>query len=325
MRAPLSGCSAAYSSPQGHQAGHLVLGQLDLLAAELGEREVGDLVVGRSGGGGGHRPPWWFGGVLVRRRRRGEQALVLLLLPAQPVARLDALGAGAGASSQRVGRLAHPRLVAQPLGERDVREAAVEPGQQLAQGAQALQLARSEDAVARGRARRLDQPDALDVAEHSRRPAGGLGRLVDRQAVGHPRPTLARLCQGLPGDGPASCGQEPVAPWRRGSRLEEHEGQKVAQVHGGPAPPRAAALRCPRRSVDGVAPGGSRRAPCWSSRQGTPAPRRAAARASICCGPAPRDRVVAPRTITGHRPPRSRASVGLGAGRCARPPLPASR
>ena len=34
-----------------HQAGHLVLGELDLLAAEVGEREVGDLVVGRS--------RWW--------------------------------------------------------------------------------------------------------------------------------------------------------------------------------------------------------------------------------------------------------------------------
>ena len=29
-----------------HQAGHLVLGERDLLAAELGEREVGDLEVG---------------------------------------------------------------------------------------------------------------------------------------------------------------------------------------------------------------------------------------------------------------------------------------
>ena len=29
----------------GHQAGHLVLGERDLLAAELGQREVGDLEV----------------------------------------------------------------------------------------------------------------------------------------------------------------------------------------------------------------------------------------------------------------------------------------
>ncbi len=37
----------------GHQPRHLVLGQLDLLAAELGEREVGHLEVG--GLGGGHK------------------------------------------------------------------------------------------------------------------------------------------------------------------------------------------------------------------------------------------------------------------------------
>ena len=30
--------------PQGHQAGHLVLGQLDFLAAPLGQREIGDFV-----------------------------------------------------------------------------------------------------------------------------------------------------------------------------------------------------------------------------------------------------------------------------------------
>jgi hypothetical protein len=37
---------AAYFSRRGHQAGHLVLGDLDFLAAELGEADVGDLVVG---------------------------------------------------------------------------------------------------------------------------------------------------------------------------------------------------------------------------------------------------------------------------------------
>ncbi len=36
----------------GHQAGHLVLGQLDLLAAPIGQREVGDLEVGLGQGGG---------------------------------------------------------------------------------------------------------------------------------------------------------------------------------------------------------------------------------------------------------------------------------
>src|SRR5205085_6166982 len=36
------------------QAGHLVLGEADLLATELGEREVGDLEVGVRRGGGAH-------------------------------------------------------------------------------------------------------------------------------------------------------------------------------------------------------------------------------------------------------------------------------
>ena len=45
MRAPLSGCSARVLLAHRHQAGHLVLGERDLLAAELGQREVGDLEV----------------------------------------------------------------------------------------------------------------------------------------------------------------------------------------------------------------------------------------------------------------------------------------
>ena len=55
IRAPFSGCAAAYSRADRHQARHLVLGEHDLLAAELGEREVGDLeVVDRGDCGGGH-------------------------------------------------------------------------------------------------------------------------------------------------------------------------------------------------------------------------------------------------------------------------------
>ena len=41
----------AVALAQRHEAGHLVLGELDLLAAELGEREVGDLEVGELGRG----------------------------------------------------------------------------------------------------------------------------------------------------------------------------------------------------------------------------------------------------------------------------------
>ena len=45
MRAPLSGWAAAELLAQGHQAGHLVLGEADLVTAGLGEAQVGNLVV----------------------------------------------------------------------------------------------------------------------------------------------------------------------------------------------------------------------------------------------------------------------------------------
>ena len=43
--APFSGCCCAVLLAHRHQAGHLVLGEGDLLAAELGQGEVGDLEV----------------------------------------------------------------------------------------------------------------------------------------------------------------------------------------------------------------------------------------------------------------------------------------
>ena len=62
MRAPASGLRRAVALAHRHEAGHLVLGEVDLLAAEVGEREVGDLEVGRTvradgcrGRGLGHR------------------------------------------------------------------------------------------------------------------------------------------------------------------------------------------------------------------------------------------------------------------------------
>ena len=45
MRAPLSGLRGPVLLAARDEAGHLHLGQLDLLAAPLGEREIGDLVV----------------------------------------------------------------------------------------------------------------------------------------------------------------------------------------------------------------------------------------------------------------------------------------
>ena len=45
MRAPLSGWAGAVLLAQRHQAGHLVLGKAELVAAGLGEAQVGNLVV----------------------------------------------------------------------------------------------------------------------------------------------------------------------------------------------------------------------------------------------------------------------------------------
>ena len=50
MRAPASGCESAELLAERHEPRHLVLGEADLVAAGLGEREVGDLE-----GQGGHR------------------------------------------------------------------------------------------------------------------------------------------------------------------------------------------------------------------------------------------------------------------------------
>ena len=46
MRAPLSGWLRGVLLADGHEAGHLGLGDGDLLAAPVGEREVGDVEVG---------------------------------------------------------------------------------------------------------------------------------------------------------------------------------------------------------------------------------------------------------------------------------------
>src|SRR5215475_10823347 len=62
MRAPFKGFFGAELLARRHQAGHFGFGQRDFLAAELGERDVLDDVIGEGGllGSGGH------GGVLLR-------------------------------------------------------------------------------------------------------------------------------------------------------------------------------------------------------------------------------------------------------------------
>ncbi len=62
IRAPCSGCVSAYSRRKRHQPGHLVLGEADLVPAEVGQAEVGDGE--RKGRGHGHGE-----GHPLRRRR----------------------------------------------------------------------------------------------------------------------------------------------------------------------------------------------------------------------------------------------------------------
>ena len=52
MRAPLSGFGSAELFAQGHQAGHLGLGDGDLFAAPVGELDVLDLVISETTGDG---------------------------------------------------------------------------------------------------------------------------------------------------------------------------------------------------------------------------------------------------------------------------------
>src|SRR4051794_29788922 len=102
-----------------------------------------------------------------------EQSLVLLLFPGEPVIRGDALRAPRGSLEPCVDRLLELVLLAHALGECDVGEAAVEAVQKLAQRPQPLELLGPELAVAGPGARGLDQAHALEVAQHSRRPARG--------------------------------------------------------------------------------------------------------------------------------------------------------
>ena len=81
--------------------------------------------------------------------RVGEKPLVLLLLPAQPVAGRDVLGTRGLGLEPRVDRVAQRRLAAQAQREADVAEAdVVEAVEQLAQGAQPLELRGAVEAVA---------------------------------------------------------------------------------------------------------------------------------------------------------------------------------
>ena len=173
----------------GHQAGHLVLGQADLLAAELGQGQVGDLEVGlgQDGGAGGH-------GLSVVAEGVGAAATssrwCLSCSQLSQSCGRDVLRAGRRGLEPVLDGLAQLGVAAQAQREADVREADLEALQQLAQGAQALELLGAEEPVAGGRAAGLDEAGALDVAQHAGRPAGGLRCLVDGEGLRHCGPYL---------------------------------------------------------------------------------------------------------------------------------------
>ena len=129
-------------------------------------------------------------------------------------------------------------VAAQALREADVAEADVEARHELAQRPQALELGGPVQAVAGARALGLDEPGALDVAQHPRRPVRGLRSLVDRQGV-HPEGTLPRSCQGL---GRARYGLD----WTRlaaiGAIESGHGQARVAGVLSGTKPDGASGL-----------------------------------------------------------------------------------
>src|SRR4051794_16845004 len=114
MRAPLSGCSPAYFLRSDMRPGiSCSASSISLRPYSARERSatlksvlaaVVVVICPPCAGGFG------LGGV-----GESEQALVLLLLPAQPVACADALGALCGRLEPGVDRLAHPLVVAQPL------------------------------------------------------------------------------------------------------------------------------------------------------------------------------------------------------------------
>src|SRR5689334_7785283 len=131
-------------------------------------------------------------------RGSGQELLVLVLLPQQPVAGGDLGGTLGLGLEPRLHRVAQLVVTAQAEGEADVPEADLVAGEQVAQGAQALELGGAVEPVTRIRPWRLDEPDALDVAQHARRPARGLGGLVDGQGVQGRKPyhAIVKVCRG---------------------------------------------------------------------------------------------------------------------------------
>ena len=185
-----------------HQAGHLVLGEPDLLAAELGEGEVGDLEVGaRWRVGGGASCGLLAVGASDRRAAAASSRWCLSCSQRSQ--------SSAGTSSGRCGLGLEPRLdrvaqlgvvgagaAAKPTSPRPMSCAA----EQLAQGAQALQLARRRRGGSpppSGAARRARSARCSAACAATSRSSP---RLVDRQRV-HDAHNLTTIVSRLGGAG----------------------------------------------------------------------------------------------------------------------------
>ena len=200
MRAPLSGCASRVLLARRHQAGHLVLGELDLLAAVRGERDVGDLVVGRREG---------------RRSASCDLLRCVVGWRRRPRAGAGASPAPSAASRRRAtSRDARPRPRAtcrsrarRPASTRRRAAKATSDSpmlvlvEQLAQRAQPLQLGRAVEAVAgraSGRARpaRRARRSAASAATSrwSPPPRGSSGR-PSTASLANPDTSVSRLAR----------------------------------------------------------------------------------------------------------------------------------
>ncbi len=157
-----------------HQAGHLVLGQADLLAAELGQGEVGDLEVGVGTGlGGAHAVSGVGWGC---RARTAASSFSCFSCSKRSQSSAGTSAGRCGSASNHASTASRRRLLAaQAQREADVAEAEVVVAEQLRSVRRRCSSAGAVEAVAGGGALGLDQPVALDVAQHPRRPARRLG------------------------------------------------------------------------------------------------------------------------------------------------------
>src|SRR5205823_7608814 len=99
-----------------------------------------------------------------------------------------------GPCEPAVDRPAKLRLAPEPCGEHEIRDLEAEPPAELGERLELVQLAEAVEPVAGGGAGRDDEAEALEVAEHARRPRRALCRLAHLQGIHSP--TLTRTCQG---------------------------------------------------------------------------------------------------------------------------------